>query len=148
MTPTDLKPFVERFQCPGCLRGSDTACGAYVISGGGYGPSCGAHRLGTLMMPAGMIALGLPKGFSKPGLDEDDKPLATRMRIRFWSHGEAPEWDHLNVPVWALEQEGFLFVRTYCPRINVAYVDVIEGGTRAELCPQAVNVADFYNEID
>lgn len=147
MTESELKPFVERFQCPGCLRGSDTACGSFSTDGMS-GKSCASHRLGTFAMPAGTFALGMPKGFSKPGLNDDDKPLATRMKIRLWKSGEAPEWDNLNVPVWALEQEGFLFVRTYCPRINVSYVDVIEGGSALGLCPQAINVGHFYDEID
>ena len=67
------------------------------------------------------IALGLPKGFNRPGSGPRDEQL-NRMRIRLWSGGARPIWDRLNVPVWAMEgtgeDAGFLFVRTYMPRLN------------------------------
>lgn len=46
-----------------------------------------------------------------------------------------------------MEQDGHLFVRTYSPRIDATFVDVIKGGTLA-LVPDAVNVGDFIGEID
>jgi len=46
-----------------------------------------------------------------------------------------------------MEQDGFLFVRTYCPRIDDSYVDIIENGTLL-MTPDAINVSEFYNEID
>lgn len=56
-------------------------------------------------------------------------------------------WSRFNVAVWAMERDGFLFVRTYMPRVDVTVVDVIEGGTLA-LVPDAVNVGEFVDEID
>jgi hypothetical protein len=95
------------------------------------------------------IALGLPKGFHKPGIDWAAKPPRAHntMAIRLWPLGSAPEWNRFNVPVWAMEQESHLFVRTYSPRLNDGCVDVIEGGTLA-MVPNAIDVAQFIDEID
>lgn len=135
---------VEKFQCPGCVCGSDLTCGKYHWDEAQN--QCMGHVLGTMILGVGSFALGLPKGFDKPGRTNRDE-LQNFMRIRLWPTGEQPVWNHLNVPVWALEQDGYLFVRTYAPRINTGWVDVIPGGTLT-LVPQAINVADFYNEID
>ena len=51
------------------------------------------------------------------------------------------------MPVWAQEKDGYLFVRTWSPRINKTYVDVVKGGTMA-MVPGAIDVADFKGEID
>jgi hypothetical protein len=82
------------------------------------------------------------------------------MTIRLWPKTETGEithmdWDQFNVPVWAMEggksgdpdHAGFLFVRTYSPRVNRMAVDVIEGGT-LELVPNAIDVGKFYDKID
>ncbi len=88
--------------------------------------------------------LGLPTGFDKVG----SLPGEFRNNIRLFND-EHPHngWDHLNIPVWAMEHEGFLLVRTFSPRINCTWVDVIEGGTLADV-PNAVDVSKFQNEID
>jgi hypothetical protein len=57
----------------------------------------------------------------------------------------------LNVPVWSLEQDGHLFVRTFTPRLCRPSVDVVEGGTRKESLPaklKGIDVGEFYEEID
>lgn len=136
---------VTKYLCPGCVAGSDTECGKYEPQDGG----CSAHVLGTSIFPApGNIALGMPKGFNRPGWCQLEKRTHNQMPIRVWPKGEAPTWDWLNVPVWALEHEGDLFVRTVCPRTAALFVDVIEGGKAAELCPQAINVTERYDEYD
>jgi hypothetical protein len=74
----------------------------------------------------------------------------TRNNIRLWIAPARPDWDHLNVPVWATERDGVLYVRTYCPRINVNYVDVIQYGA-LDCIPSACNVIDvaaFLDDID
>ena len=147
---------IEEFQCPGCVCDSRVkGCKAYEfreMEGGSF--RCDGHVCGTTMMPGGTIALGLPKGFCKTGherdpLDRTGKTLRGRSKadIRIWRKGKSPAWDRLNVAVWAMEQDGFLFVRTFSPRINVTYVDVIEGGTIA-MTPNAINVGEFIEEID
>lgn len=138
---------VEEFQCPGCVCGSDTSCGRYNFSEDDK--KCTGHVLGTMLGLGNSIALGLPKGFHKPGWDFSREPVRARntIDVRLWAKGESPEWDHLNVPVWAMEQDGYLFVRTFAPRVNMSWVDVIEGGT-LEMVPKAINVSKFINEID
>lgn len=144
---TDQKKMVETFQCPGCVCGSDTECGKFKPDLS-YGAMCKGHVLGTSMSGAGHIALGLPKGFNRSGLDPSH-PIGTSntMNIRLWTKGTKPEWDKFNVAVWALEHEGHLFVRTLLPRRNWSYVDVIEGGTLA-MTPHAINVGEFFDDID
>jgi len=94
------------------------------------------------------FALGMPKGFNKCRRPwGPNQPRDNSLNIRIWSEGEAPTWDNKNVPVWAMEQDGFLFVRTLSPRIGVLAVDVIEGGTLA-LVPTAIDVGEFIDEID
>lgn len=44
-------------------------------------------------------------------------------------------------------RDGFLFVRTFLPRINVSYVDVIEHGIM-EMVPNAIDISEFIDEID
>ena len=47
-----------------------------------------------------------------------------------------------------MEKDGFLFVRTMCPRLNYTYVDIIKDGKMEQICPDAINVAAFIDEID
>lgn len=142
--PPDLV-LIEKFQCPGCVSGSDTDCGSFRRNGTpGAGISCDAHVAGTTVFPGGTFYLGLPKGFCKVG------PLAAghTNNIRLWMPGTHPDWDNCNVAVWAMEVDGFLFVRTFLPRLNLSYIDVIEGGERAVLAPNALDVRTFIDEID
>jgi hypothetical protein len=138
---------IEQFQCPGCVCGSDTKCGKFKPHEQ-YGATCQSHVLGTSILGVGHIALGLPKGFNRSGLDPSHPGgTSNTMNIRLWVKGTAPVWDHFNVPVWALEKDGHLFVRTLSPRRNWSYVDVVEGGTLA-LVPDAINAGEFYDDMD
>lgn len=139
-----IEQLVEQFQCLGCVCGSDITCGKY-----NYNPEerrCMSHVLKTMLGFGNCIALGIPKGFNKPGWTQEGRSR-NKIDVRLFSKGESPEWDYLNVPVWAMEQDGFLFVRTFAPRINLCWVDVIEGGTLS-LVPSAINVGEFINKID
>ena len=139
-----MEHLVKEFQCPGCVNGSDTSCGSYNYNS--MEQRCVSHVLGTQVGIGNNIALGLPKGFNKPGFTEDLR-ARNKINIRLWIKGTYPEWDHLNVPIWKLEKDEFLFVRTYAPRINMGWVDVIEDGN-SELCPTAMNVGEFIDKID
>lgn len=142
---TDLLAMVQEYQCSGCLFGSSPrTCGKFRLSDNEL--SCFTHVMGTIIPPIGCIALGMPKGFCRPGYDADRQPLS-RMSFRLWKKGTAPEWNNLNVAVWALEKDGVLFVRTCLPRVNAMITDVIDGGTLA-MCPGAINVAEFYEDFD
>jgi hypothetical protein len=146
--PDSVRKMVEEFVCSGCV-GAPGDCYEPLDGGNAYGYGCKRHVLGTFALPFGHFALGLPKGFNRPGPNDGRDKTRNTMLIRLWPAGEgkSPEWDHLNVPVWAMEKDGFLFVRTYMPRINDAAVDVIEDGTM-ELVPNAIDVDDFIEEID
>ena len=47
----------------------------------------------------------------------------------------------------AMEWDGFLFVRTVCPRVAVFFTDVIEGGNLS-LVPNAIDVSKYIDEMD
>jgi len=94
---------------------------------------------------SGLLCLGLPKGFCRVSGHKDKSEAHVRI---FLKEGYDAHWDNrFNIPVWAMEQDGFLFVRTFMPRVDITVVDVIEGGTLA-LVPGAVNVGEFIDEID
>lgn len=149
---------VEKFLCPGCVVGVNTKCGKYrsQYQNEGEEGSCGSWVAGTTLLGVGTFALGLPKGFNRVGTTFRTDPMtgkleltsAVKMEVRLHpKSAPPPTWDRLNVAVWAMEKDGFLFVRTYSPRVNRSYVDVIEGGT-LDMCPGALNVGEFADEID
>lgn len=138
---------VREFQCSGCVRGSSpTTCDRVAIKDAPWGPhtmfACEAHAVGTTILGIGQIYLGMPKGFNRVGDASSED-----TRVRLWAQGNQPSWNHLNVAVWAMEHDGYLFVRTYAPRTNTTYVDIVEKGTLG-MVPNAINVAEFYDEID
>ena len=138
---------IEKFQCPGCTCGGDTECGAFKFDlNKGSGCRCKGHSAGTFMSGLGKIALGLPKGFNIVGTIQTGfekiggETRSTNIRLVV-NPKELAEYDELNVPVWGMEKDGYLFIRVMCPRINYTYVDVIKGGKFEEICPQAINIA-------
>jgi hypothetical protein len=154
----EQEKMVEEFQCPGCTLGGPTICEKYKLHviEGNNGPfkgfHCQSHSAGTFMSMAGRIALGLPKGFhryggSVPPSHYKDGLDAHPMTIRLHLTSDSIKWDDFNIPVWALVQNGYLFVRTYSPRTNQTAVDVVKNGT-LELVPEAVDVSKFYDEMD
>lgn len=152
------KEMVEKFLCIGCTCGGPTTCQKYNIERLSYGGfHCSSHSAGTFFSSIGRIALGLPKGFNRYGgsvppshLKEGNSESArdkSPMLIRLFSKENKISWDKFNVPVWAMVKDGYLFVRTDCPRINLVYVDVVKGGT-LEMVPSAIDVSKFYDEMD
>lgn len=143
---------IEEFVCPGCVCGSNTKCGKYkAYEGFANYTCCRSHVLGTSILDTGNFALGLPKGFNRAGLAGNGQlPMEQRnntILIRCWPDSKDYKWDKFNVPVWAMELGAFLYVRIFMPRINFSCIDVIKGGTLA-LVPNAINVADFFEEMD
>jgi hypothetical protein len=142
---------VEEFQCPGCVAGMNIMCGHYELEecpGGGC--RCKGHVVGTTLMSVqSHFALGLPKGFCRTQR-KPDGTSDNQMEIRLWLKTEHPKqfWDKFNIPVWALEQNGFLFVRTACPRVGAFFTEVIEGGKREILVPNAIDVSEFLADMD
>lgn len=148
------RQMVEEFICPGCVNGSDTLCGKWKQPASQKYPGvCMNHTLGTHVMGVGLIALGLPKGFNRPGWDHVDEEwkCGHKMIINCWPKDSGIDWDNhwdkFNIPVWGMEKDGHLFVRTYRPRTNMSVLDVIEGGT-LDLVPVAIDVSKFIDDMD
>lgn len=142
-----LKAMVEEFQCPGCTIGYDTNCGKFRPGDAFGGRQCTSHSAGTIVPGVGFVQLGLPKGFNritKPFRVPGD---GNYTNVRLHDSPATYQPDRLNVAVWAMEVDGHLFVRTYNPRVDATFVDVIKGGTLA-LVPGAINVGEFIDEID
>ena len=143
---------VEKFQCQGCMHeGGGASCSEFKLKGS-EGKWCENHIIGTLFSTSATIyhvAIGLPKGFGRSSPCFAGKSFDhNRMGIRLWVKEDIiPIWNELNVPVWALEEGGFLFVRTYSPRIDLSYVDVMEGGTLA-LVPNAIDVSKYKDKFE
>ena len=143
---------VEEFVCPGCVAGSDTNCGSYEELKHSDAAGCINHVVGTHLFGVGSFALGLPKGFNRAGLKPNCKGSSdylNQMWILCWTKDQIKEdhWNKFNVPVWAMEKDGYLFVRTLRPRINESCVEVVKDGT-LDMFPGAIDVGDFYEEID
>ena len=158
---TEQKEMIEKFQCPGCTCGLNTKeCDLFDFTDHETGCWCMGHSAGTMMGVPGMgfikFALGLPKGFNRVGTiktgfeDEEDRNRrrSTNIRLQVDPKKIINSYNNFNVPVWAMEQDGYLFVRVMCPRINYNYVDVIKGGKFEEICPNAIDVGKFVEEID
>ena len=111
---------IEEFQCPGCTNGSDTKCGTFKQAT--YGEHCSNHSAGTMILGSGKINLGLPNGFNK--VRNIPEGLNTNIRI-FTSEMAKNAFNVFNVPTWTMEYKGCLLVRTYLPRIDMTYVDII-----------------------
>ena len=136
---------VNKFQCRGCVCGSDTKCGQYSLKEDMS--QCTSHVVGTIIAGVGNFALGLPKGFCRTGYELMSERTSNKLGIRLWSEGESPNWDNFNIAVWAMEKDGYLFVRTFAPRVDITWIDVIEKGTLA-MVPNALDVSAFIDEMN
>lgn len=145
------KMMIEKFQCVGCTCGGDVSCDHFkFVEEKPVGCWCEGHSAGTFLGGVGKIALGLPTGFDrvgtiKTGFEERDE---RSTNIRLYEDPSIPSYDNLNVPVWAMEEEGYLFIRVMSPRINYNFVDIITDGKFDKICPNAIDVAKFKDEID
>ncbi len=151
---------IREFQCPGCSCGTypDEGCEAYKLEeendiGSKNFFRCGGWHPGTFIGGIGRICLGLPKGFTRVGAV--DLEIMKHYFRMYEKPEDMPEYNRFNVPVWAMERDGYLFVRCVCPRSNWFYVDVIKGGkvemasfTDGEFKHQAIDVGKFIDEID
>lgn len=142
---------IEEFQCPGCVCGSNTKCGNFRKESWGNGFRCVNHVPGTTLFPGGRIFLGMPKGFNKVG-PRYQEGEATPPIVLFSSPEDMPMYDFLNVPVWGLEQDGYLFLRVYSPRINFGMIHVCKDATLNDIKGPAgcvpFDIRDDLEDID
>lgn len=133
------KNAIEEYQCPGCTRGSSTACYQEDTS-----LACKAHSPGTFT-ENGVIFLGLPKGFNRLG------PIQSKyLPIQIYNKYE-DGWlydDIFNIPVWKhLNELGHTLVRGLSPRSNMPWLHIY-----LENCLDKVNCVNVtqkeINEMD
>lgn len=156
MELTVLQSMVDRFQCTGCTLGSDTkTCESFRPSDSMANMSCKSWSPGTMAFPGGRMMLGLPTGFDHLGACEVGRSfkLLLMTRDEFIRRSQTPTdgygtFDTFNVPVWAMVEDGFLFVRRFAPRINFTSIDVVKDGTMDLLPASVVDVAKFVDKID
>lgn len=146
-----LHEMIEKYQCPGCGVGHkiESCSRADVDTERGC---CKGHVTGTSFLAPNMLGrliLGMPKGFDKnPLILSDDGEFTTVGKPIISLTDVMPEWDHLNIPVWAREHEGDLFVKSISPRIGLFQIHVILGGKFADLPPGVHDVNSFISTID
>jgi hypothetical protein len=126
-----IKDAIEKYQCSGCVCGSDVSC---------YKPSeteaCGKHVVGTAVTGIGKIFLGMPKGFNRLG------PAETMAINIFKSISDGWKFDFLNIPVWKyLDSNGNTIVRGISPRINSPFLHVFLGD-----CMDNIDCAEITND--
>lgn len=150
MSNEHKKSLIAEFQCSGCVGGiSPDDCEKFRLDEMNGWCTCGKHVPGTRLLGvrSSLMCLGLPKGFCRVAGHKDESEPHVRIFPKVNGEAHKGHWNKFNIAVWAMEKDGFLFVRTYMPRVDVTVVDVIEGGT-LEMVPGAVNVGEFVNEID
>ena len=146
---------IDDIQCPGCIHGTDPdTCSAYEFASEGGFFVCKNWRPSTFFGGIGRVAIGLPRGFNRTGMVEfAEKPF---VYIRLYEKPEDMQsYDRFNIPVWAMEKDGYLYVRCYSPRSNWLFVDVVKDGKLehaafkdGDYTHKAINVGEFYEETD
>lgn len=136
MNEQQLK-MIKEFQCPGCTcgpTGENELPDCFKPEPSSL--SCSNHSAGTFLGGIGCINLGLPKGFNRLG-PIDKKIQRTNIRLQ----EELPEYNVFNMPLWALEEDGYLFVVVALPRLQQFWVDVIPGKKISDLPPTVLDVS-------
>ena len=112
---------IERYQCSGCISGSDTSCFKENEAGG---VGCGKHFSGTIISGVGKIFLGLPKGFNRLGHYDNMKPTIFKS-FKYFIESDWGEYDNFNRPVWKhLDKHGNTLVRGLMPRRNEPFLHI------------------------
>lgn len=154
----NAKQMVETFQCPGCVHGKNTSCGAFKLheltvqqskqDGEQMAAPFRCKNHSTTFHLGMYVNVGLPIPFARVQYRDTREEVQTNIRLHLAPPPEGVRlWDVFNVPVWAMEKRGYLFVRTYQPRTDQTYVDVIQGGAFDDLlrdtpCINITSIAD------
>lgn len=140
---TDNKvEMIEKYQCPGCVLGSDTKCGSYFLQQYGDQFNCLYHEAGTMIGFHMKTLLGMPKGFNK--FNADAKPDLWFFENKSWGDDASSISDF---PVWKAKHDGRTFLRVVQPIVGCVQTHVIDNieGYDDIKCK---DVADFEEEID
>lgn len=118
-----IKNAIQKYQCPGCMDGSDFKCVMPPINEGEWGVACGGHRVGTYAAGIGMILLGMPKGFNRLGSYDDMKIGIFETYEDGWQ--EPIGYSKWNIPTWKhLNEHGHTLIRGLSPRTNSPFLHV------------------------
>lgn len=133
MIPNDV---VKTYQCVGCMQGPDPeTCPKANITNKG----CVNHYPGTALLGAGVIALGLPKGFCRYG-KMDPTPIVIYESYDTMLDIHPTLKTKFSIPVWKhLDENGNTVVRWFSPRTNAGWSTIIMGDCRDRL-PQALEI--------
>ena len=116
-----VKKAIEEYQCAGCMKGCDTSCHKPDET---EGIGCGAHHAATIMLGAGKLFLGLPKGFNRLGWLGALSGNDFRPKI-FEKFTKEDKYDAFNVAVWKhLDEHGHTIVRGLRPRKNEPFLHI------------------------
>lgn len=160
-TIMNAKMMIEAFQCPGCLNGDNTRCGSFKLHELTVRQSkedgqqlatpfrCQNHTASEHL--GAYVNMGLPIPFARVQYRDTREEVRTNIRLHISPPAQGVRlWDVFNVPVWALEKWGYLFVRTYNPRTDQSYVDVIQDGNFDKLLKDTpcINIESIQDTID
>jgi len=142
---------IQEYQCPGCVNGSDPqTCEKFKLFEQNLDNwfKCENHWPGT-SVNGQQFHLGLPKPFALVKIVAERAEKFAEPFFRFFQKNKHPMYGTdfyygaRDIPVWALEQNGFLFVQVYSPRVKKTVVEIIEGGKISDLPTSVVNVSDL-----
>jgi hypothetical protein len=127
---------IQEYQCTGCFTGPFPHC--YKKSEKGEGIGCADHQPATIMGPAGLIFLGMPRGFCRLG------GINAKLRLHiFPTFKEGWGYGIWNVPVWKyLSPAGHTMVRGLSPRNNFPFLHVYLEDCRDQINCLEVTQAD------
>lgn len=138
-----IKKMIERYQCSGCIKGSDISC---YKKGNNESIECSKHVEGTKIYPnIGKIFLGLPKGFCQLGTCGETKITIFKSyehSLSLW------RYDMFNIPTWKyLDKHGNTLVRGLCPRINYPFLHIFMENQMAKITCLEITQKDI-DEMD
>ncbi len=134
----EIRDAIKKYQCCGCVCG--TAIDHCFEKSNTL--ACDRHCAGTRILGLGKIFLGMPKGFSRLGLDD-------RMSIWIYQDVKNFKYDKFNIPVWKHKnKEGHIFVRGFMPRMNTGFLQVFLAGDFNSIPAPTEITEDDMKEMD
>lgn len=130
------KDIVEKYQCPGCVCGGDTACGSAHNTG--WGDQCDGHVPGTSIVGLRQrLLIGMPRGYNK--LRRGCLADGVTTPVRIFPPDESKHYGPFDVPVWSMQHGDNVLVRTFQPRTGVAWIDIHPNAKREDIAPESID---------